>query len=180
MEKAVHDSIASLGEDVIYVHKWPWGLNMNIDWWDIMKWPAISTKDYDAIIKRSAKVETACLQIAQGEKIKYRNNLASDAVVAATTHEFENVRSFEISSGRYFTPEESASGKNVAILGAEIAGRIFEKTDPLGKQIYIAGKRTDVIGIFKKEGKGGLTDSGMDEVTLIPLNFGKTFINLKK
>jgi len=29
MEKAIHDSIASLGEDVIYVHKWPWGLNMN-------------------------------------------------------------------------------------------------------------------------------------------------------
>lgn len=179
MEKAIHESIASLGEDVVYVHKWPWGLNMNLNWWDIMKWPTVSKDDYEAIINKSSKVESACLQIAQGEQIKYKSNLASEAVIVATTHEFENLRSFEIENGRYFTPEESASGKNVAILGYEIADRLFEETNPLGKQISIAGKRTSIVGVFKKEGKGGLTDSGMDEVTLVPLNFGKTFINMK-
>ena len=53
----------------------------------------------------------------------------------AATHEFENIRSFEIENGRYFSPEESASGKNVAIVGAVIAERLFEKADPVGKQI---------------------------------------------
>ena len=179
MEKAIHESIASLGEDVVYVHKWPWGLNMNLNWWDIMKWPTVSKNDYEAIINKSSKVESACLQIVQGEQIKYKSNLASEAVIVATTHEFENLRSFDIENGRYFTPEESASGKNVAILGYEIADRLFEETNPVGKQISIAGKRTSIVGVFKKEGKGGLTDSGMDEVTLVPLNFGKTFINMK-
>ena len=179
MEKAIHDSIASLGEDVIYVHKWPWGLNMNLNWWDIMKWPTVSKNDYEAVLNKSTKVESACLQIAQGEQIKYKSNLANEAVIVATSHEFEELRSFEIENGRYFTPEESASGKNVAIIGYEIANRLFEKSNPVGKQITIAGNRTNIIGIFKKEGKGGLTDSGMDEVTLVPLNFGKTFINMK-
>jgi putative ABC transport system permease protein len=36
-----------------------------------------------------------------------------------------------------------------------------------------------VIGVFKKEGKGGIGDNGMDDLTIIPLNFGKSFINLK-
>lgn len=152
---------------------------MNLNWWDLMKWPTVSKTDYEAILNKSTKVQSACLQIAQGEQIKYKSNLANESVIIATSHEFEELRSFEIESGRYFTPEESASGKNVAIIGYEIASRLFEKANPVGKQITIAGKRTNVIGIFKKEGKGGLTDSGMDEVTLVPLNFGNTFINMK-
>jgi putative ABC transport system permease protein len=115
----------------------------------------------------------------QGEKIKYKKNLASDSRIWAVTHEFENIRTFEIDNGRYFSPEESSSGKNVAIVGSVIAERLFDKTDPVGKQITISGKRTTVIGVFKKEGKGGISDSGMDELTLVPLNFGKTFINMK-
>jgi putative ABC transport system permease protein len=115
----------------------------------------------------------------QPKQIKYKKNLANDAIIQAVTHEFENIRSFEIENGRYFSPEESASGKNVAIVGAVIAERLFEKTDPVGKQITIAGKKTNVIGVFKKEGKGGMTDSGTDEMTLVPMNFAKTFINMR-
>ncbi|HEX7493304.1 MAG TPA: FtsX-like permease family protein, partial [Bacteroidales bacterium] len=40
-------------------------------------------------------------------------------------------------------------------------------------------KRTSIIGVFKKEGKGGIGDNGMDEETVVPYNFGKTFINMK-
>ena len=70
-------------------------------------------------------------------------------------------------------------GKMWQLSGAVIAERLFDKTDPVGKQIMIAGKKTTVIGVFKKEGKGGISDSGMDEMTLVPINFGKTFINMK-
>ena len=48
MEKSIRESIASLGGNVIYVHKWPWGLNTTIKWWDIIRWPAVSIEDYHA------------------------------------------------------------------------------------------------------------------------------------
>ena len=179
MEKSIHDSISSMGDNVIYVHKFPWGLNFNEPWWDLIKRPVVSKNDYQAILNRSTKTATACFTVIQPEQIKYRKNLASDASVWAVTPEFDNIRSFEIENGRYFSPEESASGKNVAIVGAVIAERLFDKTNAVGKQITISGKRTNIIGIFKKEGKGGIGDSGMDEETLVPLNFGMTFINMK-
>jgi len=97
----------------------------------------------------------------------------------AITPEFVNIRSFEIEFGRYFTPEEFSSGKNVAIIGAVIAEKLFDKSDPIGKQVTIAKKKTTIIGVFKKEGKGGLGDNGMDEETMVPLNFGKNFMNMK-
>jgi putative ABC transport system permease protein len=179
MEKSIHDSISSLGDNVIYVSKWPWGLNTNLNWWDIIKYPAVSTQDYQAVLNRSTKAGAACFTVTQPEQIKYKKNLASDADVWAVTPDFENIRSFEIERGRYFSPEELASGKNVVLVGAVIAERLFDKADPLGKIITISGKRANVIGVFKKEGKGGIGDDGMDEQSVVPYNFGKTFINMK-
>jgi putative ABC transport system permease protein len=179
MEKSIRDSIASMGENVIYVHKWPWGLNMNLNWWDIARWPTVSKEDFQAVQNKSTKAEFSCFSITTSKQIKYKKNVASDAVIWAATHDFENIRTFEIENGRYFTAEESAAGRNVAIIGAVLAERLFEKEDPVGKQMTIAGKKVTVIGLFKKEGKGGITDNGMDENTLVPFNFGKTFINLR-
>jgi putative ABC transport system permease protein len=179
MEKSIRDSVSSLGDNVIYIQKFPWSFDPNLAWWDIIKWPAISERDFQAIEKKSTKSTTACLLAFQNEKIKYKKNIANDVGVAAVTIEFQEIRSFEIDKGRYFSPFEASTGKNVALIGAEIAKRLFDKTDPIGKQITIAGFKTTVIGVLKKEGKGGISDNGLDELTLIPLSFGKSFINMR-
>ncbi|MGC1391157.1 MAG: ABC transporter permease [Bacteroidales bacterium] len=179
MEKSIHDSISSMGDNVLYINKWPWGLNTHLNWWDIIKYPVVSNDDYQAVLNKSTKTAAACLTITQPEQIKYKKNLASDSNVWAVTPDFDNIRSFEIEKGRYFSPEESSSGKNVALIGSVIAEKLFDKTDPIGKQITISGKRTIIIGVFKKEGTGGIGDTGMDEETVVPLNFGRTFINMK-
>jgi putative ABC transport system permease protein len=179
MEKSIHDTISSMGDNVLYVNKWPWGLDFNLKWWDIMKWPAVSKDDYQAILNRSTKTAAASIRIQQPEAVKYKKNLVTDAMIWAVTNEFENIRSFEIEKGRYFSPDELAMGKNVAIIGPVIAEKLFGKTDPVDKQINISGKRTSIIGVFKKEGQGGQIDGGVDETTLVPLNFGKTFINMR-
>ena len=179
MEKSIHDSISTLGDNVIYVQKFPWSFDPNLAWWDIIKWPSISERDYQAVLKKSTKSETACFLASQREKIKYMKNIASDVTIAAVTLEFQNIRSFEIDKGRYFSPFEASSGKNVALIGSEIAERLFEKSDPVGKNITIAGFKTTVIGVLKKEGKGGISDNGMDDITLVPMNFGKSFINMR-
>jgi putative ABC transport system permease protein len=179
MEKSIHDSISSLGENVIYVHKFPWGLNFNQPWWDLIKRPVVTNIDYQAVLAKSTKAATACMTVSQNGQVKYKKNLANDVDIMAVTPEFVNIRSFEIENGRYFSPEETATGKNVAVIGATVAEKLFKNNDPVGKQVTISGKRTSVIGVFKKEGKGGIGDTGMDEETLVPLNFGKTFINMK-
>jgi putative ABC transport system permease protein len=179
MEKAIRESIASMGDNVIYVQKFPWSFDPNLAWWDIMKWPAIAQDDYEAIVDKSTKASSVCYSAFQSRQIKYKSNSASDILIWAASHEFENVRSFEIEKGRYFSPEESASGKNVVIVGAVLAEKLFEKENPVGKQIIIGGNKANVIGVFKKEGKGGLSDEGMDETTLVPINYAKNFVNLR-
>jgi putative ABC transport system permease protein len=179
MEKAIRDSLATLGDNVVYVQKFPWSFDPNLEYWKIIKWPVVSMKDYEAIMKKSTKTEVASFSIVEPESMRYRKIQSDNAYIWATTHDFQDLRSFEIEEGRYFSPEESATGKNVAIIGYEVADRFFEGSSPVGKQITIAGQKTNVIGVFKKEGKGGISDSGMDEMTLVPINFARIFINMR-
>jgi putative ABC transport system permease protein len=179
MEKSIHDSIDSMGSNVIYIQKFPWSFDPNLAWWDIIKWPSISLVDYQAILTNSPKTESACFMAIQSENIKYRNNSANEVPLGAVTSDLEKVITFEIEKGRYFSPFEYSSGSNVAVLGAEIAERLFEKADPIGKEVTMAGYKARIIGVLKKEGQGGINLGNADQITLIPLNFGKTFINLR-
>lgn len=179
MESGIRTSIESLGDNTIYVEKMPWTPTPDIKWWDMIKWPAPSLEDYEAILKKSNSVQAVSFTVYATRPIKYRNNSLNDIYLVAATHDFEQARSFEIEKGRYFTQSESASGQPVAILGSELASKLFDNANPVGKEITIAGYKTLVIGVFKKEGKGGLSDSGMDETLLVPVNFSRQFVNFR-
>jgi putative ABC transport system permease protein len=179
MESGIRTSIATLGDNTIYVEKMPWAPDPDIKWWDMIRWPAPSMDDYEAILRRSHSAQTVCYSVFASRIIKYRSNSVTDSYVTAATHDFEQARSFEIEKGRYFTQSESVAGKPVTILGAEMAKKLFDNVEPVGKEISIGGYKAEVIGVFKKEGQGGLSDSGMDETLLVPVNFSRHFINFR-
>ena len=180
MEKSIRDAINSMGSNVVYVQKFPWSFDGNLAWWDIMKWPSVSISDYQAVKNKSTKAEAVSFLIAKSDKVKYKNNVANDAAVAAVTDDLEKVVLFEIAKGRYFSPFEYSSGNNVAVLGAEVSERLFENADPIGKEVTMSeGYKARVIGVLKKEGQGGISLSNVDQLTLIPLNFGRNFINIR-
>lgn len=180
MEKSIRDAINSMGSNVVYVQKFPWSFDGNLAWWDIMKWPSVSLSDYQSVKNKSTKAEAVSFLIAKSDKVKFKNNVANDAPVAAVTDDLEKVVLFEIAKGRYFSPFEYSSGNNVAVIGAEVAERLFENADPIGKEVTMSdGYKARVIGVLKKEGQGGISLSNVDQITLIPLNFGRNFINIR-
>jgi len=179
MENSIRKSIESLGDNTIYVEKWPWAPDPDIQWWDMIKWPPPSTDDYEALLRRSTGAEAICYTVGSGEAVRYRGNSVSNAYIMGATYDFQDVRSFELGRGRYFTDSESASGKPVALLGAELADKLFGDIDPVGREIAIGRHKAQVVGVFTKEGTGGLSDSGMDEAALVPLNFIRQFVNFR-
>ncbi len=142
MENGIRKNIESLGDNTIYVEKWPWTPDPNIKWWDILKWPPPSMEDYEALaqeINISRGIQLFSIFRRDG-KIP-RATVVSVQILIAATHDFESVRTLEIEKGRYFTQSESASGKPVAIIGAELADKLFDDIDPMGKEITIAVTR---------------------------------------
>ena len=180
METGIRENIASLGEDVIYVDKFPWSFDPNLAWWDIIKWPSPSIQEYEEIIKLSQKASHASFVIYATRTMKYKGNAIENVTIVSATHEYVDIRNFEMDKGRYFSSYESKNGRNVVILGNDIASQLFGKLDPLGKEVVSAGFKMTVVGVIKKEGAGGLGDSGMDKAVLVPINFVRNFFNIRQ
>jgi len=178
LENSVRNSISSLGDDVVYLQKWPWGGGGEYKWWEFYQRPQPSLQDRKFLLKRSTIIEHAAFQTTFFKSINYRKNTLDNVQIQAASHDYIQVHYFDIEKGRYFTDFESNNGRNVAIIGGEIAEKLFGAENPVGKYIKIGSFKLMVIGVTKKQGKD-LLGLSMDQVLLIPVKFAGHFVNLR-
>lgn len=182
LENNIKTSLSSLGDDVVYVQKWPWAPEPGEEyaWWEYLNRPLPSLKEYEQLKRRSEKAKYVNFAVSAMRKVKYKNITAKDVIIWANTHEFEKIRSFELERGRYFTPFESSAGRNICLIGNTVADDLFRGIDPVGKELKIQGRKITVVGKIKKEGKDILNTGGsLDEMIILPVNFAKTLIDIR-
>ena len=178
LERSMRKGIDSLGSNVLFIQKWPWSMGSNYPWWKYYQRPEPTMKDLKEIQRRSIASEGSALFTETSRTAHYLNNRIEGVPVLAITHDFERIMPMEIENGRYFTPLESSSGKNVIIIGADIAENLFNLLDPVGRKIKIFGRRLEIIGVLKKEGED-LFGNTSDNQVIIPMNFARTVLDIK-
>ena len=178
MENAIRKSIASLGSNVLYVQKWPWAMGGDYPWWKYWQRPETSLEDMKEIEKRSNLAEAVAFMVQVNKTVKYQNNYVENIGIMGVSQDFDKVWKFELGEGRYFSPTESASGKNIAMIGADVATNLFPEGDPVGKKIKIFGRNIEVIGVLVKEGEDFFGNSN-DKVVYLPVNYFKTLVDLR-
>jgi putative ABC transport system permease protein len=178
MENSIRKSIASLGSNVLYIQKWPWSMGGDYPWWKYWQRPEASLDDMRELEKRSSLAESIAYMVQVNKTVKYQNNYAENIGIMGVSQDFDKVWKFELSDGRYFSPNESASGKNIAIIGADLATDLFQEGDPVGKKIKIFGRNIEIIGIIAKEGEDFFGNSN-DKVVYLPINFFKTLVDIR-
>ena len=178
LERSIRDSIASLGDNVVYVQKWPWGDGGEYPWWKYMKRPVPKLTELDRIERMSNLAEASAFMVFSRKTIQYKNDYAENIEIIGTSQGYENIRNFEIESGRWFAPFESGNGKNVAVMGAVIASELFPGGNPVGKTVKIKGRKVNVIGVFQKQGED-MFGMSADKQVLVPINFMRTIVDIK-
>lgn len=179
MENNIRDSIKSISNNAVYVQKWPWLFGGDYPWWKYINRPLPGIKEMDELKKRlSSASYLAYVAEFNAKTIKYQNNSVENSSIAAVSHDYINIRVFELSSGRYFSEEESASGKPYTVIGSDIAAALFQDTDPIGKSINVMGYKLQVIGVIKKEGSS-IIETSRDESVLVPVNYARNIVNLR-
>jgi len=177
MEIAIRESIEQLGDNVLFIQKWPWEGGNNYPWWKYYKRQEPSLQDLREIQRRSTASEASAFMFEVQRTVKYKNNNIEGISVLGVSHDFDRVMAIDLEDGRYFTPIESQSGNNVVILGKEIVSKLFEGRSPLGKQVKIFGSKVEVIGIMKKEGDD-LFGSSSDNQAILPVKFARNYIDI--
>jgi putative ABC transport system permease protein len=179
MEFAIRKSINQLGDNVLFVQKWPWAGGNDYPWWKYWKRPEADQEDLREIQRRSTAAESSAFMFEVSRTIKYQNNNIKSASILSVSHDYEKVLPIDLREGRYFTPQESASGNNVVIIGSEIADQLFSGLPAIGKEIKIFGSKLEVIGVVKKEGDN-LFGNSSDNQAIIPVNFARNYVDIQE
>lgn len=179
LENDIRSSIEDLGDNVVMIQKWPMGPEPGDEeyaWWKYWQRPEPKMAEAGMLRERMATAEEVTYQANITRTFERGNNYVEGVSVAMVSHEFDRVINLKIEKGRYFSEIESASGKPIVILGANVARKLFPDGNVLERSVKIGGAKATVIGVFSEEGEN-ILGSGFDDAAMIPARFGRTMVD---
>jgi len=123
-------------------------------------------EDAIAIKEQVPSVKQVAPQISANEIVQ-SNSKSLSISIAGITPEFLDVRSFEISKGRFISQNDVTGSKSVAVIGPDLKSEFFNNNSVLGEKIRIKDHSYEIIGILKP--KGAVFGSNQDKNAYIPI-----------
>lgn len=174
LKNDISGSINKLGDNIVFVGKWPWTFShSDYPWWKYWQRPEPSYDDYKKLKPRLTKAKAISFSIQPPvSAVLYRNEELENVSVVGATVDYQNVYELELAEGRFYSEAESNMGAAVAVIGGGIAEELSSQTPYiLDKELTILGRKVKIIGILKKEGQGGLLGMNNDQQIYIPYIF---------
>ncbi len=181
LENYIRNSLNSLGSNMVYIQKWPWAPpegESEYPWWKYLNRPVPTMEEADELMRRSTNIEESVFFFNFNRTVQFENSKAENTQIIASTQGIINTYNLEIERGRYFTESEFNSGASLAIIGNELATKLFDRIDPIGKMIKIQGHRFQIIGVYTKKGTD-MFDTSMDKRVHIPAVYAMTMIDVR-
>jgi putative ABC transport system permease protein len=129
-------------------------------------------RQYKELMKVNSRVSLSAnisgATVVKSDKDKTNPNIN---IVAGDEYYLQN-QNLNLARGRGFSNYELEYGTNVAVVGKEIADKLFPNIDPIGKYITFLGRRFKIVGELEKQGSS-MGGSGGDRTILIPLETGR-------
>jgi putative ABC transport system permease protein len=136
--------------------------------------PRVTLQDADAIKRFSPLVKTVMAEVGNNAEIAYRDRTLESVRVRGVSPEYVSFSDYKIERGRLINPIEVERQRPVAIIGWDVADRLFADEDPLEKFVKVNGIHFRVVGVNEK--KGAFFGNNQDEFVVIPLGaFQKLF-----
>jgi putative ABC transport system permease protein len=179
LEKNIMEGFNELGSDVVYIERQPWTEDPGQNYWKYLRRPEQSLRDYEAVKTKSDLAEFVTFAFFMpGGTVKYRSSSVSGTFIMGATPEYEQVQSVTLGKGRFFTPFEYHSARNLVILGAQVSDELFGDIEPIGKEIRLLGRKFQVIGVLEKEGDDPFNFLNFDQIVWMGLKTAQKFYNI--
>ncbi len=98
MEDEVKKTLADMGDDVIYVQKWPWAPEPGEEypWWKYLNRPVPTLKEYIEVKRRLTSARAVTFLAITQKTVEYKNSSAEDVQIWGVTEEFDYNRNLNI------------------------------------------------------------------------------------
>ncbi len=156
IDAGVENSLAGMGDDVLYVTKWPWR-DVENDWWNYRNRPPIKPVFAERInewveahpecpLKLAVPAADWSATIVRGE---YR---VINIHINGYGADYPRIMRADMKEGRFFSEIEAHNARNVLIVGVDVANALFPNESPEGKTVRIGNQQFTVIGVAARQG----------------------------
>ncbi|MGO8814643.1 MAG: ABC transporter permease [Terriglobia bacterium] len=170
------------GTRTLFIYKFEPGIKFHLTREERLRKP-LTYEQAMAIKEFCPSVESVAVEIVVwGPSVtaKYKGQEMVDTnLTGATPEDFQNINA-DLVDGRLYTAVDDLHRTDVAVIGADVAQRLYEGEDPIGKPIQVDGHSFEVVGTLGKR-KAFLGDNGNDRVVYIPyFTYRKLYPNAKE
>jgi putative ABC transport system permease protein len=89
--------------------------------------------------------------------------------VLGTTNDVTRLSKMDMAQGRFFNDIESRAGRNVVVIGFDVADALFPIESPVGQEIRIRGQNFIIVGVAERQGSF-LGLFSLDSIVIMPLS----------
>jgi len=152
MNQYFADRVANLGSNVFVINKlgiisdsaaYVKALRRNRD---------ITWEDYEALRDGLKLPKAVGVQVSRFGKARSERQSLDDVSIRGVTANLGEMDIEEAATGRYISDSDNDHHAMVAMIGSEVAERLFPDTEPLGKTINVDGQEITIIGVGKPLG----------------------------
>jgi putative ABC transport system permease protein len=157
-----------VGVNTFHLRRSP-NVNFNVEdsvWRSWRRRPRIKFADANAVTEKlTVPVVTAWYSEDRGP-VEYNGKTAKDITLEGATERYFDIMNLNIAVGRPFTAEESKAGVTVVVLGWDLAQKLFQDLNPIGRSVRIHGIPYRVIGVVERQ--GNLLGISLDKFVVAP------------
>lgn len=177
LKKNINDSISRLGDEVIFVHKWPWEGGFNYPFWKYLMRPQPNPREAFLLQERLETIAFVSFQAESNAQVRSSKFSIESAPIYGQAEGMNLVSPLDIEKGRSFSEMEILTGRDVCIIGPEVAENLFPGAQPIGQTLRIGARKFAVIGLTKTQGES-LIDIGEDGRIYVPFGSFKALFGV--
>ncbi len=185
MNAYVSENLASalIGANTFQVRRSPIQIGLFDDeqYRRIAKRPIITESDAAAVTAAIPQAVAVSMQSGFPTPIadvQYGTNTLGDVSVFGVTAPYQVVQDYGFASGRPLSDIDVLERRPAAVIGADVADKLFDQADPVGKDIRILGRHFTVVGVVAK--KGNVLGQSFDGFVLLPLTSFESLYGRRK
>jgi putative ABC transport system permease protein len=138
-------------------------------WRRVQRRPGVDRRDEAAV--RAALPDAEAIALTSGfptpvTDVIWRNQSLGGITVTGITPEYQIVQDYRFASGRPISNVDLEQRRAVAVIGYDVADKLFPGVDPVGQDVRLGGDHFEVIGVVAA--KGSVLGQSFDTFALIP------------
>jgi putative ABC transport system permease protein len=183
LEDNIRNSMKKLGDDVIYLEKFSWDEDPNQNFWKWRRRPNFNFAEYQ-VLKDELELadKVGYWQFLGAKTVKWHSSSVENTFFLGLTEDCSELFHLEFEGeGRFFSNIEYQSGRDVCIIGAQVAEGLFgPNIDPLYRDISVGSRKLRIIGVLKKSGKDLLQPFNFDQAVLVGFTLARRGFNVRE